>query len=124
MAAQATQAACAGNNAEGRWARGPSFQSANTCAASAWPRWCSSAWMLFWSVSIVIGIQMFVRDKGLVWERTEKVDAYHDLVRDLDLVAPAGLGADVIDQPDVRPDPTGPAQLEHPAGRHRRVRTR
>ena len=37
-------------------------------------------WM-FWSVSIIIGFQMFLRDKGLAWERTTKVDANHDLVR-------------------------------------------
>ena len=36
---------------------------------------------IFWSVSIIIGIQMFLRDKGLTWERTTKVDANHDLVR-------------------------------------------
>jgi glycosyltransferase XagB len=36
---------------------------------------------IFWSVSIIIGIQMFLRDKGLVWERTTKVDANHHLVR-------------------------------------------
>lgn len=39
------------------------------------------AYWLFWSVSLLIGIQMFLRDRGLVWERTEKVDANHDLVR-------------------------------------------
>lgn len=39
------------------------------------------AYWLFWSVSILIGIEMFLRDKGLVWERTEKVDANHDLVQ-------------------------------------------
>jgi hypothetical protein len=44
---------------------------------------------IFWSVSIVIGIQMFIRDMGLVWERTEKVDANHDLVRDNE---PADIG--------------------------------
>ncbi len=33
------------------------------------------AYRIFWSLSIVIGIQMFIRDKGLAWERTEKVDA-------------------------------------------------
>jgi glycosyltransferase XagB len=42
---------------------------------------CVLLYWLFWCVSIVIGIQMFFRDKGLVWERTEKVDANHDLVR-------------------------------------------
>ncbi len=37
-------------------------------------------WMI-WSVPIVIGINMFRHDRGLVWERTEKVDANHGLVR-------------------------------------------
>ena len=46
---------------------------------------------LFWSVSMIIGIQMFIRDKGLVWERTEKVDANHDLVRELELTAGGGM---------------------------------
>ena len=30
-------------------------------------------WMI-WAVPIVIGINMFLHDRGLVWERTEKVD--------------------------------------------------
>jgi hypothetical protein len=51
---------------------------------------------LFWSVSLVIGIQMFLRDKGLVWERTEKVDANHDLVRVLE------LGEQEESRPEVR----------------------
>ena len=38
---------------------------------------------LIWIVPIAIGIQMFVRDRGLVWERTEKIDANHRLVRGL-----------------------------------------
>jgi glycosyltransferase XagB len=38
----------------------------------------------FWCLSIVIGIQMFLRDTGLTWERTVKVDANHDLVRTLE----------------------------------------
>ncbi len=45
------------------------------------------AYWVFWAVAIVIGIQMFVRDKGLVWERTEKIDANHDLVRSLELIS-------------------------------------
>lgn len=49
------------------------------------------AYWLFWSVSMIIGIQMFIRDKGLVWERTEKVDANHDLVRELELTAVGGV---------------------------------
>jgi cellulose synthase/poly-beta-1,6-N-acetylglucosamine synthase-like glycosyltransferase len=35
---------------------------------------------LVWTVPLWIGIQMYLRDKGHVWERTEKVDANHDLV--------------------------------------------
>ena len=46
MAASASQAALAGNEPDGRWARGPSVQSAKTCSAWAWPRWCSSAWSI------------------------------------------------------------------------------
>jgi cellulose synthase/poly-beta-1,6-N-acetylglucosamine synthase-like glycosyltransferase len=38
---------------------------------------------LFWTIPIVIGYQMFVRDRGLTWERTVKIDANHDLVRTL-----------------------------------------
>lgn len=40
-----------------------------------------SVFWLIWVVPLVIGFQMFLRDKGQVWERTEKVDANHDLVR-------------------------------------------
>src|SRR5581483_2291721 len=35
---------------------------------------------LIWVIPLVLGFQMYLRDKGLVWERTEKVDANHDLV--------------------------------------------
>ncbi len=44
MAASASQAALAGKRPEGRWASGPSVQSAKTCSAWAWPRCCASAW--------------------------------------------------------------------------------
>lgn len=37
-------------------------------------------WIL-WLVPLAIGLKMYLRDGGLVWERTEKVDANHDLVR-------------------------------------------
>jgi hypothetical protein len=37
-------------------------------------------WIL-WLVPLAIGFRMYLRDGGLVWERTEKVDANHDLVR-------------------------------------------
>src|SRR5438067_7577085 len=43
MAAQASQAALAGNEPVGRWASGPSVQSASTCSTWAWSRCCSSA---------------------------------------------------------------------------------
>jgi cellulose synthase/poly-beta-1,6-N-acetylglucosamine synthase-like glycosyltransferase len=36
---------------------------------------------LWWSIPLAKGFVMFVRDHGLVWERTEKLDANHDLVR-------------------------------------------
>ena len=67
------------------------------------------AYWLFWSVSLLIGIQMFIRDKGLVWERTEKVDANHDLVRDLELVATGSL-PDAVQTP--RAAVHTPASLE------------
>jgi cellulose synthase/poly-beta-1,6-N-acetylglucosamine synthase-like glycosyltransferase len=38
------------------------------------------AWWLLWCIPLVLGFEMYLRDKGLVWERTEKVDANHDLV--------------------------------------------
>jgi hypothetical protein len=37
-------------------------------------------WM-FWIWPLYLGFVMFVRDRGLVWERTEKSDANHALVR-------------------------------------------
>jgi hypothetical protein len=46
MAASASLAALAGNEPEGRCARGPSVQSAGSCLTMAWSRWCSSAWMV------------------------------------------------------------------------------
>ena len=36
---------------------------------------------LYWSVPMVIGLWMFLRDTGLAWERTEKIDANHELIR-------------------------------------------
>ncbi len=37
-------------------------------------------WIL-WLVPLAIGLRMYLRDGGLVWERTEKIDANHELVR-------------------------------------------
>jgi cellulose synthase/poly-beta-1,6-N-acetylglucosamine synthase-like glycosyltransferase len=56
------------------------------------------AYWIFWSVSIVIGIQMFIRDKGLVWERTEKVDANHDLVRAGDVISDVTVRVRVLER--------------------------
>lgn len=36
---------------------------------------------IWWTIPLIIGFNMFVRDRGLVWERTEKSDANHDLIR-------------------------------------------
>jgi cellulose synthase/poly-beta-1,6-N-acetylglucosamine synthase-like glycosyltransferase len=38
-------------------------------------------WWLIWLIPIWIGFRMYLRDEGLVWERTEKTDANHGLVR-------------------------------------------
>ena len=43
MAAQAVQAALAGNEPEGMCASGPLVRSAKTCSTIAWPRWAFSA---------------------------------------------------------------------------------
>jgi hypothetical protein len=36
---------------------------------------------LWWSVSLVRGFAMYVGDGGLVWQRTEKIDANRTLIR-------------------------------------------
>ena len=43
-----------------------------------------SLWVYWtiWTVPILIGFQMFLRNRGQAWERTNKNDANHDLVRD------------------------------------------
>ena len=38
-------------------------------------------WWLLWIVPLFIGLRMFLRNEGLVWQRTEKTDANHNLVR-------------------------------------------
>lgn len=40
------------------------------------------AYSIWWTIPIVIGIGMFLREGGLNWERTTKTDANHELVRD------------------------------------------
>lgn len=39
-------------------------------------------WWIFWIVPLAIGLRMFLSDGGLVWQRTEKIDANRTLVRD------------------------------------------
>lgn len=49
---------------------------------------------VFWTIPIAIAISMFLRDGGLTWERTRKIDANHDLVRarpELNQAAPSHL---------------------------------
>lgn len=77
---------------------------------------------LFWTISLAIGLRMFLRDQGLVWERTEKIDANHTLVRTLELgqagiiadpaidLRPAAQVIDIRSKPDDVPtasEPTG-----------------
>lgn len=38
-------------------------------------------WWIIWLIPLWIGLKMFLSDGGLVWQRTEKVDANSDLVR-------------------------------------------
>jgi hypothetical protein len=38
-------------------------------------------WWVLWVIPLAIGLAMYFRDGGLIWQRTEKVDANHDLVR-------------------------------------------
>ncbi|HEY3766125.1 MAG TPA: glycosyltransferase family 2 protein [Gaiellales bacterium] len=38
---------------------------------------------IWWSVPIAVGLRMYLGDGGRVWERTEKVDAIHELVREV-----------------------------------------
>ncbi|HMK99292.1 MAG TPA: glycosyltransferase family 2 protein [Acidimicrobiales bacterium] len=47
-------------------------------------------WVI-WVVPLVMGMQMFLRDRGLAWERTEKVDANHDLIRAFNDLAGMGV---------------------------------
>jgi cellulose synthase/poly-beta-1,6-N-acetylglucosamine synthase-like glycosyltransferase len=39
------------------------------------------AYWFIWAIPILVGFEMFLRDKGQVWQRTEKIDANHVLVR-------------------------------------------
>jgi hypothetical protein len=38
-------------------------------------------WGLIWIAPLWIGWRMYMKDGGLVWERTEKIDANNKLVR-------------------------------------------
>ena len=39
-------------------------------------------WWVIWIIPLAIGLRMYLRDEGLVWQRTEKMDANHALVRE------------------------------------------
>jgi cellulose synthase/poly-beta-1,6-N-acetylglucosamine synthase-like glycosyltransferase len=41
------------------------------------------AWWTFWTLPLVIGVRMWRRDEGLVWERTLKLDRNRELVPEL-----------------------------------------
>lgn len=36
---------------------------------------------IWWSIPLAIGFWMYLTDRGLTWQRTDKIDANHDLVR-------------------------------------------
>jgi hypothetical protein len=38
-------------------------------------------WWFLWIVPLAIGSRMYLRDEGLAWQRTEKIDANKLLIR-------------------------------------------
>jgi hypothetical protein len=52
-------------------------------------------WWLFWTVPLTIGLWMYLMDKGLVWQRTEKLAKHRVLV--LDRIERGTLG--YVDKP-------------------------
>jgi cellulose synthase/poly-beta-1,6-N-acetylglucosamine synthase-like glycosyltransferase len=64
---------------------------------------------LFWLIPLSIGIWMFVLDRGLIWQRTFKIDANHELIRAKEPIE-STLHADLedrrLDAVEVRPDET------------------
>jgi cellulose synthase/poly-beta-1,6-N-acetylglucosamine synthase-like glycosyltransferase len=58
-------------------------------------------WWSFWIVPLIGGLRMYLTDGGLVWLRTDKADANHDLVRS-QLAGPVATAILV-------PKPAGPA---------------
>ena len=57
-------------------------------------------WWLIWLIPLWVGFRMYLRDQGLAWERTEKSDANHVLIRSQKLArsiafppAPDALGS-------------------------------
>ena len=57
-------------------------------------------WWVMWLIPLAIGLRMYLRDEGLVWERTEKTDANNELVR-VGVAGPA--------EPAPAPEPAYPA---------------
>ncbi len=63
-------------------------------------------WWLVWLIPLWIGLRMFLRDEGLVWERTEKTDANHTLVRATRARTQAPQPAQAL-----RPEPSPPQPI-------------
>jgi glycosyltransferase XagB len=38
-------------------------------------------WWVIWLIPLLIGLRMYLLDEGLIWQRTEKIDANRKLVR-------------------------------------------
>ena len=54
-------------------------------------------WWVLWLIPLAIGLRMYLRDDGLVWQRTEKTDANKELVREqLARVPSASLRSDAF----------------------------
>jgi hypothetical protein len=69
---------------------------------------------LYWTVPLVIGLGMFLRDAGLTWERTEKIDANAHLIETrLQSPAAGNSGRPEAATPPVVPAP-GEAEMTRP----------
>jgi len=55
-------------------------------------------WWLIWLIPLWIGFRMYLRDEGLIWERTEKRDANHTLVRLASRDGKPPVATPVVDQ--------------------------
>ena len=67
---------------------------------------------LWWIAPLVKGFGMFLTDRGLVWERTEKIDANHGLIRG-SAQAPALPGSPAEEESFLRAVGLSDAEAEH-----------